>query len=1065
VEDFRPRLEQALAGSYVLERELGGGGMSRTYLARELALSRRVVVKVLSPELLQGISVERFKREVLLAAGLQHPHVVPVLSAGDAGGIPWFTMPYVDGESLRKRLEEGRLGVSDAIAILRDVAKALMYAHAHGVVHRDIKPDNVLLSTGSATVTDFGIAKAISASRTDSGGATLTQAGMAIGTPAYMAPEQAAGDRALDHRADLYAFGAMAYEMLAGQHVFPGLTPARALVAHLSEAPRDLRTLRPDVPPALADLVMRCLAKDPAARPQDAATIVRVLDNVGTSGSATAAPAVLLAPRMPLARALALWAVVATAIVGTAWGANEAFGLPDWAFTGAVGVALAGLPGVLVTWWVQRVARRHAINTPTLTPGGTPAPLGTMATFAIKASPHVSWTRTWRAGAAAVGVLVLLVSSYIGTRAMGIGPAASLMGTGAFAEHERIVVADFHPPANDSLLGVTVAEALRTDLAQSENLRVMSRATVREVLGRMQRSSETAVLFPVAREIATREGAKALIDGEVVRVGTAYVLSARLVSASTGEELATFRETAGDDAALIGTVGTLARSIRERVGESLKSIRATQPLERVTTASLPALRKYMEGIRGEERGDDPARVIASVREAVALDTTFAMGWRKLALLLRNNQAPDDQVQGALASAWRFRDRLTEEERALLEGSYYTYGPEPDAPKAAAALEQLVARDPRNPPALNALANLGLRYGRFARAESLYRQAAALPGSPVTMHQNLARVMGIIGRPAAAMDSVVRDMQARFPTASALWEARSWALFARGELDSAEALVRGVAQAPASRRAEELSLLVMSSLLAYRGRADESLAYATRISRARAKDIAGDDGSPMGRALVRNDAALDSATVDALLRGDAERARRLLERAVADRERALLAPEDRRWDDVAAVAAIVGDGAVASAAHAGYVKDLMPSDAHRGVMRARMDAFRRMADGDWEGAIAEGRGVLPKLETPWSDLAFTMAMAHERAGRPDSAIAWYERAATVPEDRFGVLTFVRPAAHRRLAELYDRRGDLAKAIEHYDWIVRTWKRADPSLQPVVQAARARAAELRARQTPG
>ena len=274
--DLIAALQTTLGSSYTLERELGGGGMSRTYLAREHALSRRVVVKVLSSDLLQGLSVERFKREVLLAAQLQHPHVVPVLSAGDTDGMPWFTMPYVDGESLRRKLEDGPIGIGESVGILRDVAKALAYAHAHGVVHRDIKPDNVLLSSGSATVTDFGIAKAITASRTDGGGnATLTQVGMAIGTPAYMAPEQAAGDPRLDHRADIYSFGAMAYEVLAGQQVFGGLAPARQLVAHLSETPRDVRELRADIPPVLAALVMQCLSKEPEKRPSDASTIAR----------------------------------------------------------------------------------------------------------------------------------------------------------------------------------------------------------------------------------------------------------------------------------------------------------------------------------------------------------------------------------------------------------------------------------------------------------------------------------------------------------------------------------------------------------------------------------------------------------------------------------------------------------------------------------------------------------------------------------------------------------------------------------------------------------------------
>jgi serine/threonine-protein kinase len=190
MDPLRASLESALAGQYTFERELGGGGMSRTYLALEAALNRRVVVKVLAPELLAGISVERFRREILLAAQLQHPHVVPVLAAGDANGVPWFTMPYVEGDSLRRRLDTGSLTMAEVVSVLRDVARALAYAHAHGVIHRDIKPDNVLLSSGSATVTDFGIAKAISAARTggDVRSTALTQAGMSIGTPAYMAP-------------------------------------------------------------------------------------------------------------------------------------------------------------------------------------------------------------------------------------------------------------------------------------------------------------------------------------------------------------------------------------------------------------------------------------------------------------------------------------------------------------------------------------------------------------------------------------------------------------------------------------------------------------------------------------------------------------------------------------------------------------------------------------------------------------------------------------------------------------------------------------------------------------
>src|SRR2546423_5169866 len=221
--DLKARLQGALGDAYRIEREFGGGGMSRVFLAHETALKRQVVVKVLPPEMAAGVNIERFRREVELAASLQHPHIVPLLSAAASGDLLYYTMPLVEGESLRTKLgREGELPVSETIRILADVADALAYAHAHGVVHRDVKPDNVLISGKHAVVTDFGVAKAVSASSVAS---SLTSLGVALGTPAYMAPEQAAADPHVDHRADLYAVGALAYEMLCGRPPFTGTNP------------------------------------------------------------------------------------------------------------------------------------------------------------------------------------------------------------------------------------------------------------------------------------------------------------------------------------------------------------------------------------------------------------------------------------------------------------------------------------------------------------------------------------------------------------------------------------------------------------------------------------------------------------------------------------------------------------------------------------------------------------------------------------------------------------------------------------------------------------------------
>src|SRR5687767_1879176 len=206
-------LRSSLGVAYSIERELGGGGMSHVFVGEEVAFGRKVAIKVLAPDLASGLSIERFQREIKLAGQLQHPNIVPVITAGVSAGLPYYTMPFVDGLSLRSRLDsQAGLPIVEAVAILKDVARALAYAHDHTVVHRDIKPENILLADEAAVVTDFGIAKAIRAARTEGMPGTLTGTGVSMGTPAYMAPEQVAADPALDHRADIYSFGCVAYE-------------------------------------------------------------------------------------------------------------------------------------------------------------------------------------------------------------------------------------------------------------------------------------------------------------------------------------------------------------------------------------------------------------------------------------------------------------------------------------------------------------------------------------------------------------------------------------------------------------------------------------------------------------------------------------------------------------------------------------------------------------------------------------------------------------------------------------------------------------------------------------
>ena len=280
------RLSSALAGRYSVEREVGAGGMATVYLAQDLKHHRKVALKVLRAEIAVTLGAQRFSREIEVAAQLQHPHILPLLDSGEADGFYYYVMPFVEGESLRDRLaHHGELPVHDAVKVLIEVVDALVHAHAHGVVHRDIKPDNVLLSGRHALVTDFGVAKAVSEA---TGAHTLTSVGVALGTPAYMAPEQAAADPNIDHRVDLYAVGVLGYELLTGRPPFSGLTPQETLAAHVTKAPEPVERRRPGISPALSGVLMKCLAKRPADRWQTADELLAQLEPLATpSGGMT----------------------------------------------------------------------------------------------------------------------------------------------------------------------------------------------------------------------------------------------------------------------------------------------------------------------------------------------------------------------------------------------------------------------------------------------------------------------------------------------------------------------------------------------------------------------------------------------------------------------------------------------------------------------------------------------------------------------------------------------------------------------------------------------------------
>jgi tetratricopeptide (TPR) repeat protein/tRNA A-37 threonylcarbamoyl transferase component Bud32 len=1056
--DLRSRVQESLAPAYTLEHELGGGGMSRVFVATEQRLGRKVVVKLLSPELAATLSTSRFEREIQVAASLQQANIVPVLAAGDVDGLPYYTMPYIEGESLRARLSRGPLPTSETVSILRDVARALAYAHARGVVHRDIKPDNVLLSGHTAVVTDFGIAKAIAAAAEGPTGATLTQLGTAVGTPAYMAPEQAAGDPATDHRADIYAFGCLAYELIAGRQPFAGLPQHKLLFAHMSEMPQAVGELRADCPPALAALVMQCLAKDPLSRPGSADELLRRLDAVASPASAAALPSILIGGRPTLFKVIVAYAVAFIVVAVVARAAIIAIGLPDWVFPGALIVMALGLPIVLVTAYTQYVAHRAASATPTYTPGGTQSlggAHGTMATLAIKASPHLSWQRTVRGGIIAVTAFTLIVAGFMTLRAMGIGPAGTLMASGKLASNARIVVASFDAPGADSSLGSTIGEAVKTNLAESKAVRVVPTSAVVATLEQMQRPDTAKVDFTTAREIAQRSGAKAVVAGSVVSAGAGYVITVRLVSAETGNDLASFSESAKDAGDLIPAIDRVTRKLRGKMGESLKSVHDAPPLEQVTTASIGALKSYAEGLRQNDQVGDYVTAIQSFNDAIRQDSNFAMAWVQVAYshYTIGGAAHTAAGNAAMTRGFQLRNRLPDRERYNVEGAYYLTVLN-DHSKAIPAFRRAVALDSTDLDPANSLAVAYSDVNDHDNAVAMYGLALRDDSMNGTLLNNLAQEYLIQGDH-AHVDSVLKLFASRhiaFPTGpirySDLWN--------RHQYDSAEALAHvGVDSAgtPLGKANAEGGVQVLARL---KGRLQEAERLTLQTTAMRAR-FAADTASPY-------DIAAFHAVDDGLLRGD-------VKRGVADLDAALqanpLGSIPAAKDNSTALAwdyAMLGEPAKARDVLNKFVARADSQTAREnanGVLRTR--ALIAMDEGRTDSAIAYIRKTTIAADgMPTSDclcVPYLLGIAYDRGHNADSARKYLGQYV----DRRGAGGYnldpqFLALSLQRLGELYEQAGDTKRAIDYYTRFIDLWKNSDPDLQPRVNEVKAKVAAL-------
>jgi class 3 adenylate cyclase/tetratricopeptide (TPR) repeat protein len=728
----------------------------------------------------------------------------------------------------------------------------------------------------------------------------------------------------------------------------------------------------------------------------------------------------------------------------------DKLGLPDWFFPGAVVLLVIGLPIILATALVQSAPGASpgaSLAAGALGPGATrsrrPPVAPTSAAEARAAARHwLTWRKAILGGVLAFASLGFVVTAYMVTRALGIGPAGSLVAAGVLDERDRVLIADFENHTGDSLLGAVVTEAFRVDLAQSPLVTVVQPASVRSALERMQRDPAAALDPALAREVAVREGIKAVVAGDIGTAGTGLVLSTELVNAGSGEVLASHRETAADSTQILGAIDRLSGRLRERIGESLKTIRGNEPLDQVTTASLEALRMYSQAIRAIDQGDF-RKGMALLEEAVAIDTAFAMAWRKLGIELGNLQEEPARAAAALRKAFEHRDRLTDRERYLTLGSYY-YRVTGERDKAITAYQTLLDTYPDDSWALN---NLGLLYYElrdYERSEDLYRRAVELDSSSSTSFGNVVENQMVLGRLDDARATLAR-FRDRFPEHPRGRMVGAELAALEGDYGAAEGYLRELRE---SRR-EDLGLRAGTSFgLADLARLRGRLAEAERHVRD-AMAANEERGLPAGYlwgaiALANQYLWFTEAPAEAL---------REVEEALALHPLRSFDPLDRPYIELARFLAEAGRPARASSLLAEFEAQV-PAELRRLAEDGRHGVLGSVAltEGRPEEAIAEFRLSEEKSVCPVCRLP-DLARAYDAAGQPDSARVVYERYLGTPWSRRTLIDSVFLArTYERLGELYAGRGESQKAIEYYKKLVELWKDADPELQPRVEAAR-------------
>jgi tetratricopeptide (TPR) repeat protein len=720
--------------------------------------------------------------------------------------------------------------------------------------------------------------------------------------------------------------------------------------------------------------------------------------------------------------------------------------LPDWVFPFALVLLLIGLPIILTTAVVQKRLGTSAAG-PAMS-GETPTAATANAVMAVSAPPEVRRLFTWRnalvGGGLAFLFLALVTGAFMYMRNSGVGPVGSLVAKGVLDERSPILLADIE--GSDLELANAATEALRVDLSQSDIVRLVEPGTVVEGLARMERSSDSRLGEELARELAVREGIPAVVAGDLDAVGRGFSLAGRIVRPADGAVLASARAAAKDSTEVLEAIDQVSRQLREKVGESYGSLRSDEPLEKVTTSSLEALRKYSESMRLSREGGDEDASMALLVEAVALDSTFASAWRSLAIALGNRfQEPSRQLD-ALERAYRHRDRLTERERYFVEAAYHNRVTQNDE-KAIEAYEAMLRLDPEDRAAINNIGVIHYWRGEHEKAVEYYRRAAAIDTTEALSAANVAVALGNTGDYEAADSAyhVLEDLPGheRF----AWWMATFPSSY--GEYDEAERRLAELVDSDQLGAADEdFALGALASIAAVEGRLNSASDWFAR-ARDAARRVSPDHvlGRGLQQAIVQLQAVRDTAAAVATI-----------DRTLNEVELRSLPVADWSAEWLATILAMTGqpDRAEALLDEASELLDPRLRPAFERNSRAARGEIA-LTRGDPERALEEFRQQSPDDCRPCAALG--PARAFEAMGQADSAIVYYEEYIARPYHwRVFPDASFRADVLERLGVLYEEKDDLEQAAGWYAQLVELWEDADPELQPRVRAAQEKLEEI-------